>query len=136
VVDASVAVKWLLPENHHAESLALLRAYVDGRTQLIAPPLLAHEVALVIARRFERKDLTMAGAQRAFDVFRTYRPALVDQPELSRDALELALRYHLGLGDCVYIALALRYRCNLVTADARLVRAAARHFSFVRPVRP
>lgn len=37
VVDASLAAKWFLPEEHHAEARALLAAWRNQGTDLVAP---------------------------------------------------------------------------------------------------
>ena len=131
VVDASVAVKWLIPEERHEPAWELLRSYVWGSAQLIAPATLKEEVASAISRRFRRHQLTAAQAQRAFIQFQSYRPELIEGADLVSEALELSLGHHLSLWDCLYLALAIRYRCDLVTADRQFYRAARQRYPFV-----
>ena len=131
VVDASVAVKWILPESGRTASLALLRGFVEGQSVLLAPRTLTEEVASAMCKRFRRKQLTAEQVRVAFDYFQQRRPVLVDDPGLLGEALDLSLRHRLSLWDCLYLALAMRHRCNLVTADQRLVRSASRHYPFV-----
>ena len=64
VIDASVAVKWLLPEDGREEALRLQDLYQDEKIDLIAPSLLGVEVANVLWKRARRGDLTSAAALR------------------------------------------------------------------------
>jgi predicted nucleic acid-binding protein len=98
---------------------------------LIAPRVLTEEVASALAKQFRRKNLTAEQARRAFDLFETYRPDLLDPPGLAREAFGLSLQHGISAWDCLYLALASRYRCDLVTADRRLHRALTPHYPFV-----
>lgn len=129
VVDASVVVKWVLPEAGRRESLALLDAYEAGAIDLISPPVLREEVASALARRCRRKEITPAQARVAFQFLEERLPRLVQVP--AQAALEVALRHHLSLWDCVYLVLAVHHGCELVTADRRLYRAAKAFFPLV-----
>ncbi|MGI8741578.1 MAG: type II toxin-antitoxin system VapC family toxin [Bryobacteraceae bacterium] len=104
VVDASVAVKWILPEPGHKESLRLLEAYESGRTALIAPSLLIAEVCSVLAKRCRRKQLNAAQARSAYRCFEVLSPTLVDFRDHMPSALELSLVHQLAIYDCLYLA--------------------------------
>ena len=132
VVDASVVVKWVLPEAGRRESLALLDAYEAGGVDLISPPVLREEVASALARRCRRKEITAAQVRVAFQFLEERWPRLVQVS--TQAALELALRHQFSLWDCLYLALAARYRCEFVTADRRLYRAAKPFFPLVNPL--
>jgi predicted nucleic acid-binding protein len=131
VVDASVVIKWLIREPDHQRAIEILRAYVGRITMLIAPRVLADEVAGAIAKQYRRKSLTAEQAIHAFDLFETYRPDLLDPPGLTRQAFDLSLQHRISAWDCLYLALATRYRCDLVTADERFQRAVKPHYPFV-----
>ena len=51
VVDASVAVKWLVKEEHTDKALAILHAWHDEEVTPAAPYLLPFEVANALHRR-------------------------------------------------------------------------------------
>ena len=58
VVDASVAVKWFVPENHSAEALRLL----DARFRRHIPVLLHTEVGQTIWKKvYQRKEMERGG---------------------------------------------------------------------------
>ena len=67
VIDASVAVKWILPEPGHEASLRLLDLYQDEQVDLYAPYLLITEVGSVLWKRVQRGDLNAVAARRCFE---------------------------------------------------------------------
>jgi predicted nucleic acid-binding protein len=128
VVDCSVAAKWILPESDCEPALDLLDSCLAGDILLIAPDLLLVEFASLIAKRKRRGEISAAQAKEAFGWIARSAPPLYETRPLVLPALELSLSYHMSLWDCVYVALALKHDCSLVTADARLFRAGqARH---------
>ena len=132
VIDASVAVKWVLNEPGRDESLLLLDAYESARVTLIAPSLLYAEVASVLSKRSRRKQLTTEQAREAFRHFEVRTPVLVEIQEHMPSALELSLAHQLALYDCLYLALAIETGGDLITADERFHRATFREYPFVR----
>jgi predicted nucleic acid-binding protein len=131
VLDASVALKWVLPEPGHEESLAVLTAYEAGQLSLMAPRSFMEEVAGVLSRCCRRKQLTAAQAEEAFRVIDQHRPVLAEDPHLLDQALKLSLHRQLSLWDCLYLALAIDRRCNLITADRRFYRNASKVYPFI-----
>lgn len=132
VVDASVAVKWILPEPEHEQADAILRAYQDEKLDLLAPYLLVSEVANVLWKRIRRAELSARAAARCFEQLLRSCPLLVDSPSVSRSALELAAAHDRTVYDCLYLAWALEQRCDLVTADERFFRAMTPAFRCIR----
>ena len=64
VVDASVAVKWLVREEHTDKALSILSAWHDEEVTPAAPYLLPFEVANALHRRVFRGQLTVGDASR------------------------------------------------------------------------
>jgi len=121
VVDASLAVKWMLWEADSPTALALLR---DPNLEFAAPELIFIEVAGVFVRRGNMDKALQADALRALEqwtiawsdhVVKNFR---VTQRRLFR-ASSLALQLGTPLKDCVYLALAMELKCELLTCDAR-----------------
>jgi predicted nucleic acid-binding protein len=56
LVDASVAVKWLIPEEHTEQAVLLLRGARVSRSRFICPPHFTSEVFNVVYRRMQRGD--------------------------------------------------------------------------------
>ena len=128
VLDCSVAAKWVLPEPGRATALAWFDRYASGDIVLIAPDLLLAEFASLLAKRTRRKQISADQARLSFGRMTESAPLLYDTRPRLFHALDLSLRHHLSLWDCVYIALAEEHDCQVLTADARLFRGAtARH---------
>jgi predicted nucleic acid-binding protein len=132
VVDASVAVKWILPEEGHEPALRIQERYQDEEIDLIAPYLLVAEVANVLWKRERRGDLTALAAQRCFQQFLRDSPLLWDSAAVSASALALASAHARPVYDCLYLAWALEQRCDLVTADERFFHAMGTAFPCVK----
>ena len=124
VADASVAVKWFLPdsrvEDHADLALAILEGAVSGRIKLVQPVHFIAEVAAVLAR------LKPEEAQDDLLDLIAIERRTADGPEVYATAVELAttLRHHLF--DTLYHALALH------TTGAMLVTADRRYFNKAR----
>src|SRR5690242_3889026 len=132
VADASVVLKWVLPEPGSGEALALLNRYENGEVDLIAPRLLLEEAASSLARRCRRGELRPAQATSAFAWICSRSPELRDGPDAVAIGLDLALQYQISFLDSMYLALAIEHRCDLVTADVRLSRSLSPHYPFIR----
>jgi len=129
VVDASVVIKWVLPETGRRASLALLDAYEAGETDLLAPRLLREEVASAISRRCRLQHISPRQARAALEFLEPRMPLLIDSADLASEAFEVSANSHLSLWDGLYLVLAMRRRCELVTADPRFYRAARQRYA-------
>jgi predicted nucleic acid-binding protein len=122
VVDASVALKWIVPEvlSDHADRL------LDGNDDLLAPDLVLTEAANALWKKTAARELSSAEADRALATLITSGLALHATVPLLPRALRFAHRLRHPVYDCVYLALAEREDARLVTADARLLARAGR----------
>jgi predicted nucleic acid-binding protein len=118
VVDASVAVKWVIPE-----VLSDLADRVrDGAEDVLAPDLLLVDVANALWRKTTAREISAREADGAFDLVRRSGIDLRPAGPLLPRAMDLARRLGHPVYDCVYLALAEREEATLVTADQRLLR--------------
>jgi len=123
VIDASVAVKWVIDEEGTTEALAL-----RGRA-LAAPDLLIAECANILWKKVRRNELSEQEA-----VFAAGLLARADIELMAmRPYLEAAVRIAVALDhpayDCIYIALAEAEGLRFVTADMSLLRKIGRQAS-------
>jgi predicted nucleic acid-binding protein len=119
VVDASVAVKWFLPEVSSANARLLLA--LDY--QLLAPDLLWAELGSVFWKRQRRGELEPRTAMRLLRDFSRLPIEFHAAERLTEAALDLAVRQGVTLYDGLYLALAVGNECRVVTADRRLYDA-------------
>ncbi len=132
VVDASVAVKWLLPEPGSDEAQGLL----DSGENLAGPGLMAVEVAAALARKSRLKEIAPKDADAALELWlQSLADGLVeivrDEADL-RGAFRLARELNHQLQDCLYLALSERLQATLVTADAEFERKARQVYPNIR----
>jgi predicted nucleic acid-binding protein len=130
VVDASVAVKWFVPEVHSLEAAALL----EPAHTLYAPDLLFAEVGNVVWKKTRRHELRPAEARVVLRGLAAVPFEVTPTRDLLTGALDLALHVGCTAYDAMYLALAIHHECRLVTADRRLRelvgrRSLARHVS-------
>lgn len=118
VVDASVAVKWYLTEEHSTAASLLLA----DEHERIAPELIMIESAQVLAKRERLGEISASDAQASLVALR-HSTHLEESAPLVSAALDIALAHHRSVYDSLYVALAIREGCQLVTADRRLYNA-------------
>lgn len=128
VLDASVALLWLVPGTHPAGvayAEATLMALKDA--QAVVPSLWAQEIAKVVAKLEAKAVVTEADSQRYVTLLGQLNiwtdPATATHA--LGDTLNLARRYRLSAYDAAYLKLALRTGLPVATLDAGLAKAAA-----------
>jgi predicted nucleic acid-binding protein len=134
VVDASVVVKWFVPEIHSDAARRLLVL----PHEYVAPDLLFAETANTIWKKIRRRELTAEeGHQLVADIGRI-SVETVSCRALAEDAHALANATGRTVYDSMYVALAVRLNTRSVTADDRLeaalkkIPAVASHIQLVQ----
>ncbi|MYF08763.1 MAG: type II toxin-antitoxin system VapC family toxin [Rhodospirillaceae bacterium] len=121
VVDASVAVKWLIAED---DSVAARKLAADGE-ELHAPRLMASEIANAVWRRARLGEIGRSEASAMIASVPGMPVRWSADETVCADAVRLALALDRPVYDCVYLALAYRLEARLVTADRRFANALA-----------
>ena len=119
VVDASVVVKWYVPEAHGDAALRLL----DRDDVLCVPDLLFAEFGNILWKKVRGGELPTAEVGAIVEALHVVPFDVHPSSALLAAALALALDNDRTVYDCIYLALAVALDCQLVTADMRLVRA-------------
>ena len=118
VIDASVALKWVLDEPGREAADALLE------DELIAPILWLIEAANALWRRAEMGEISASEAsERLSELANAPVASLAVEPHLTA-ALGIAIEMKHPVYDCLYLALALHHDTHVVTADRRFHAAA------------
>ena len=123
VIDASVLIKWFVPEIHSAAARRLL----SWAHEYFSPDLLFPEVGNVIWTKVRRGELTAALGERLTADISTVAVETVPTRGLLIDAHALAVTTGLTVYGSMYLALAVRLKTEMITADDRLVRTMAAH---------
>jgi len=123
VIDASVAIKWVIDEPGTQQAL-LLRQH-----PLSAPDLLVPECANILWKKVRRQELTQDEAILAAGLLERADVRLEPMRPLLERATRLAVVLDHPAYDCMYLALAQHLSCPLVTADERFRRKTASNAS-------
>lgn len=134
VVDASVVVKWFVPE---VDSDAA-RRWLEAAHHYFAPDLLFAETANTIWKKVRRREIERdAGRRLVADIGRVAVETVACRA-LAEDAHAIAQAIGQPVYDALYVALAVRLDTRMITADDRLdarlraVPLLARHVQHVR----
>ncbi|MEI7868892.1 MAG: type II toxin-antitoxin system VapC family toxin [Candidatus Methylumidiphilus sp.] len=121
VLDASVLVKWAVPENAEVDTdkaLDLLADFEQGNINLLQPIHWLCEVGAVLCR------ISAPTLNRKIQLLRALEIPVIDNPAIFQFAGELAVELDHHLFDTLYHAVALENNMTLVTADRRYYQKA------------
>ncbi|MFO8070964.1 MAG: type II toxin-antitoxin system VapC family toxin [Polyangia bacterium] len=122
VVDASVAVKWLVAED--SEQVDAARRLLLEDHDLLAPELLLAEAANAIWKKLRRGQVTREQGDLAAEALPRFFNHTEKMERLIRPAWRIAAERNHPVYDCVYMALAEKARASLATFDERLASLA------------
>ena len=118
VVDASVALKWFLPDEPETDrALAILR----GGEVLAAPDLIFAEVCNGAWKSARLGRITQNQVSEIATALPTFFGRVRGSGSLATRGVEIAGWLDHPVYDCLYIALAEMEQCALVTADLQLI---------------
>ena len=119
VVDASIAAKWFIDEEHREAALSLLSEEND----LHAPDFLFLEMDNIICKWVRRGSISQGEAGELREKFHQY--PLEKHPFISflDSAFGIANETGQSVYDCLYVALAALLKGRMVTADRKLYDA-------------
>jgi len=127
-IDASLALKWVLPEIYTDKAQELLRNWITKGYALIAPTLFIFEVTSALRNKVYRQIITQEEGFSALNQIRhgriefIFSQNLVERAWAISEDLELPTAY-----DAFYLALAKEEDCEFWTADKNLVKILKRH---------
>lgn len=128
VIDTSVAIKWFFLESLSAEARRILDAYEIGSVRFLAPDLLNAEFGNILWKKHLFQGLAANDADDILIKFRHLRFTFISTEELLPDAYQIAVTHKHTVYDSLFLALAVREGCQIVTADEKLVRTLRQSF--------
>ena len=123
VVDASLVIKWFVPEVDSAAA----RRWLDAPHDYIAPDLLFPETGNTVWKKVRRGELSPAEGQRLVNDLSVIAVEVVAMRGLLSDAHALALGTGITVYDATYLTLAIRLDTQVITGDDRFARRLADH---------
>lgn len=115
VVDASVAIKWFVPEIHSPAASRLL----DATVHLCAPDLIGPEIGNTLWKKVRRDSISRQEASEILTTFESIGVEIYASAVLLAGAFEIAAALDRTVYDSIYLALAMAQDCALVTADRK-----------------
>lgn len=133
VVDASIAVKWVIAEEGGQDARALLIAWLAAGMQPVAPSWFTCEVANILYRKTLAGDLSFTDALDAYDDVLAFITILSENSTDGKRGMQIARQIAQQQSyDAQYLALAERLGAEYWTDDRRFVHAAAAAFPQVK----
>jgi predicted nucleic acid-binding protein len=121
VLDACIGLKWFLPEDDSAQAIALRDDFRNQIHELIAPDTFPPEIAHALTRAERKGTITQQSGAKNFMQLLANLPQIYQSLPLLPRAYELSSQFRIGVFDCLYVALAERELCQVVTADQRML---------------
>lgn len=120
IVDASVAQKWFDENEIHFElAQEILREYLEGKNIIFAHQLFFYELANIWACKGNLPEKIII---LNFKRLKTLQIEIEAQTLADLEmATKLAKKYKISVYDASYIVLALKKKCDFITADQKLV---------------
>jgi len=128
VVDASVGLKWCLPqeaEDFIPQARKLLDSFLHEEIDFLVPDLFWVEIGNALWKLLRRKKISRETADSSLAMLDTLEIPTIPSHRLVPGALELAAQYDRTVYDSLYVALARESSIELITADERLANALA-----------
>lgn len=115
IVDASVAAKWYLPEEHSGSASQL----INDQFILHVPDLFYCEIANVLWKRVSRTELDSKKALEILNAIEAFPFKVNNSNTFIVAAFEIACQIKCTVYDSLYLAIAVYHDCQMVTADKR-----------------
>jgi predicted nucleic acid-binding protein len=115
VVDASVAIKWFVPEVHTEAAARLL----EGDNQMLAPDLLFPEFGNILWKKIRRSEIRVSEAREILKALEAVPLQIHATQPLIESAFEIAYGLERSVYDSVYLSLAVMNECRMITADKK-----------------
>ena len=128
VVDASIAVQWIVKQEHPEVADSLFLAGYSGTSTLHVPALWLWECGSALLKYCKAGWFSLDDMDDQLAALRYPKPNidLLPTAALQRDIAQLALIHKLSFYDATYLELALRRKAALATLDKKLRVAATK----------
>lgn len=135
-VDASILLKWLVPEEDSTQALALFNRLIDSGATIVEPLLCLYEVPSALRRKVSKRQLSEIEASEALSKWSflsaQFNISTEERRRVQR-AWDIASSHRLGrVYDSIYLALAEELGADCWTADARFHSSVSSDFPRLR----
>ena len=118
VLDASIAVRFLLAEDLSEKAELVLEDFLKGKLDLLSPELLVYEVGNTLWKSIKKGFIGLDEALKKFSYFLELKiPSITLRVEDYREALRWSVKNNATYYDSIYIWSYLKVGGTLLTAD-------------------
>lgn len=118
VIDACVAIKWFLPEKDYQKAGEILAGY----NRLYAPNLFQIEMDAIITKKVRQRLIEPEDAYPIYEEIRNIPIQIVPYSLIGKLAFDLSVALPITQYDACYLAVAIEYDEQVISADMRFVR--------------
>ena len=134
VVDASVSIKWIKPnESDFEQANRLLTDYQNGYLALLAPAFWEYELANGVNKAIAQRVLSEEEGQEALEIWLGLGIILEPFPS-ALEAYAFSRHYKRSVYDSLYVSLAEQRGCDFWTGDRKLYNALNSQLPFVKRI--
>jgi predicted nucleic acid-binding protein len=126
VIDASVLIKFYVPEILSDRAERLLAKVGNKDIDLLAPDLIYPEAGNILWKKQRLKELTHSEAEEITDAILSLPLMIEASKSLLPLAVDIAIACGITVYDALYLSLAKVYETTLITADRKLVDVLAK----------
>ena len=126
VIDASVLIKFYVPEILSDRAERLLAKVGNKDIDLLAPDLIYPEAGNILWKKQRLKELTHSEAEEITDAILSLPLMIGASKSLLPLAVDIAIACGITVYDASYLSLAKVYETTLITADRKLVDVLAK----------
>ena len=130
VLDASVALSWVLPRLHSVKAITLRDEYLNGTHDLIAPDIFPAETANALTKSERQKTIAVGDAVSLHLKILKACPNLHSYVPSIQRAIDISSQTRTAFYDCLR-RLAEQEQCEVVTVDDKFINSIQKQFPFV-----
>jgi predicted nucleic acid-binding protein len=120
IIDASVLIKFFVPEVFSDKAEQLLARVEEGRVTLFAPDLIYAEAGNTLWKKHRLKELTQSEVGKITDLIISIPLKVEPSKALFPLAIDIAIAYEVTVYDALYLSMAKVYETQMMTADKKL----------------
>jgi predicted nucleic acid-binding protein len=132
VLDSSVGFKWLVVEPLSDKAELLRQDYQNGIHELVSPDVFPVEVTHALTRAERQGRITPVEGAKLYIDLMTSLPRLFPYLPFLPGAYEISSQMRVGVYDCLYVAVAEQEKCDLITADDKMIKNLQGVFPFIK----
>lgn len=131
IIDSSIALKWYVSDAETVKALRLRFDFHRGIHELLAPDNFSVDCGGRLLRAERQKVISVGETRRQLNDLSKVGVLQHAAWPLMQRAAAIALLTRLTIADGLYVALAEREGCTMITAEQKLLRKTHKQFPFV-----